>query len=281
MLDEPVSSASSAGRAVDAVRPGDLAAVGLQRERRGRARRARSATSGRPAARRRSRTGGARRRRRRTRTGWSRRSASSTTDRADAFGPGAVRPLLAAQPVVGAGRLGHQPGRAQRHGALDVVPGVGVRPRRPGNRPAALLRGGDGSRRWPRPPRQAMDPGHGGEASGQALGSDIPGAFRDVEERLLQVDHEALADQPGPAPARRLRVSRRPPHDVPDQQPVVGRGTDGGRASTPNAHLSHQYGACSACAWWLPVALQPRAGKSGDAARRPGRCARGPPSTSW
>ena len=27
--------------------------------------------------------------------------------------------------------------------------------------------------------------------------------------------------------------------------------------STPKAHLSHQYGECSACAWWVPYGLRP------------------------
>ena len=27
--------------------------------------------------------------------------------------------------------------------------------------------------------------------------------------------------------------------------------------STPKAHLSHQYGACSACAWWVPYGFRP------------------------
>ena len=61
----------------------------------------------------------------------------------DRTGPRAVGPLGLAQPPVGPpGRLAQAAG-AQRHRALDVIPGVHV-PVRPGDRPGPVLHPGDG-----------------------------------------------------------------------------------------------------------------------------------------
>ena len=45
--------------------------------------------------------------------------------------------------------------------------------------------------------------------------------------------------------------------DVPLEEPSVA--ADGPWLSLrgPTAHFSHQYGECSACAWWLPVTVSP------------------------
>ena len=141
-------------------------------------------------------------------------SAAGSVTRPDSTerGPRAVGALGLAQPPVGPpGRLAQSAG-AQRHRALDVVPGVHV-PVRPGDRPGPVLHPGDGlSGREHVGPLQRFPDDLLPVSHPPALGA-----------RLHGVHHQALPDQ---------RVQRllgepghgRPAHDVPDQHPVIRAG---------------------------------------------------------
>ena len=173
--------------------------------------------------------------------------ASSTTPADHLHRPGAVGALGGQAPVVGRGaRPSSSPPTQQRHGGLDVVPRVGV--------PA----GTTGSRRRA-PASRAIDAAVGRDVVPRRAARSIAGISALMPaSRLAQVEHQALADQRVERPLGEPG-GQRLLHDVPDQQLVVRlHGSGWSSLSTPTAHLSHQYGACSPCAWSRAVVRRGR-----------------------